>query len=83
MREHDVVRLRHMLDESHEVVGFVRGLTRADLDGDRKLVLALVKAIEIIGLERPERYPPKRPAEDHGRNKRAPRKIRVPMDVRN
>ena len=49
MREHDAVRLRHMLDESHEVVGFVRGLTRADLDGDRKLVLALVKAIEISG----------------------------------
>ena len=45
----DTVRLRHMLDAAREVLDFTRGLTRGDLDGDRKLVLALVKDIEIIG----------------------------------
>ena len=49
MREDDVVRLRHMLEAAHEAVGFAQGRPRADLNSDRKLVLALVKAIEIIG----------------------------------
>ena len=49
MREDNIVRLRHMLDAANEAVGFVQGLTRADLSSDRKLVLALVKDIEIIG----------------------------------
>jgi uncharacterized protein with HEPN domain len=38
-----------MLDSARDVVGFSRERSRADLDSDRKLVLALVKAIEIIG----------------------------------
>ena len=49
MREDNIVRLRHMLDAANEAVGFVQGLTRTDLNSDRKLVLALVKDIEIIG----------------------------------
>lgn len=49
MREDNIVRLRHMFDAANEAVGFVQGLTRADLNSDRKLVLALVKDIEIIG----------------------------------
>ena len=49
MREDDVIRLRHMLDAAREAVEFVRGRTRADLNGDRQLVLALVKDIEILG----------------------------------
>src|SRR5579875_1538295 len=49
MRKDDLVRLRHMLDAAREAVGFVRGLTRAHLDSDRKLALALVKEVEIIG----------------------------------
>jgi uncharacterized protein with HEPN domain len=49
MDRDDAVRLRHMLDAAREAVEFVRGRTRADLNGDRKLVLALVKDIEIIG----------------------------------
>jgi uncharacterized protein with HEPN domain len=49
MRADDLIRLQHMLDAAHEAVGFAQGLTRADLEIDRKLVLALVKAIEIIG----------------------------------
>jgi len=49
MQSGDAVRLRHMLDAAKEAIGFARGRTRADLDSDRQLVLALVKAIEIVG----------------------------------
>ena len=49
MCKDDEVRLRHMLDAAREVLGFVQDRNRADLDSDRQLVLALVKAIEIIG----------------------------------
>ena len=49
MRPDDMVRLRHMLDAVREAQGFILGRSRADLDGDRKLVLALVKSIEIVG----------------------------------
>src|SRR6185312_13916871 len=49
MRKDDDVRLRHMLDAAREALGFVRGRNRVDLNSDRQLVLARVKAIEIIG----------------------------------
>jgi len=49
MRKDDAIRLRHMLDAAHEAIEFAQGQTRIDLNGDRKLVLALVKDIEIIG----------------------------------
>lgn len=45
----DAVRLRHMLDASLDAMSFASGKTRADLDHDRMLTLALVKCIEIIG----------------------------------
>ena len=49
MRRDDAVWLRHMLDAAVEAMTFARGQTRADLDGERMLVLALVKDLEIIG----------------------------------
>jgi uncharacterized protein with HEPN domain len=49
MRKDDAIRLRHMLDAAREAMGFVQGRNRAHLNADRKLVLALVKDIEIIG----------------------------------
>ena len=49
MPKSDRVRLQHMLDAAREALSFVRGKTRGHLDRDRLLVLALVKAIEIIG----------------------------------
>jgi len=45
----DRVRLLHMLDAAQEAILFCQGRSRADLDDDRMLVLALMKAIEIIG----------------------------------
>ena len=49
MPNDDLVRLQHMLDAAEEAVSFARGQTRAGLEQDRKLVLALVKDVEIIG----------------------------------
>ena len=49
MDRSDLIRLRHMLDSARDAQIFVRGRTRQELEGDRQLVLALVKAIEIIG----------------------------------
>ena len=45
----DEIRLRHMVDPAREADAFLAGRKRADLDGDRMLVLALVKEVEIIG----------------------------------
>lgn len=45
----DKVRLRHMLDHAREAVAMVHGRTRADLNADRKLNLALVRLLEIVG----------------------------------
>jgi len=49
MRKNDSVRLFHMLEAAQEAVSFAENKTRADLNIDRKLVLALVKDIEMIG----------------------------------
>ncbi len=49
MRKDDRIRLRHMLDAAREAVDFARNSHRKDLDDDRKLTLALVKDVEIIG----------------------------------
>ncbi|MBE2235588.1 MAG: DUF86 domain-containing protein [Anaerolinea sp.] len=49
MFKDDAPRLRHMLDAAYEAEVFTQGRTRADLDNDRMLVMALVKEIEIIG----------------------------------
>ena len=38
-----------MLDAANEALEFVRGKGRPDLDTDRKLVLPLIKELEIIG----------------------------------
>ena len=45
----DVTRVRHMIDSAHDAQSFVRGRRRGDLDGDRMLTLALVKALETVG----------------------------------
>jgi len=49
MKEDDAIRMQHMLDAAREAVSFLEGRARADFDSDRKLVLALVKSVEIIG----------------------------------
>jgi len=41
--------LRHMLNHAQEAVSFAQGRTRADIQTDRLLNLALVRLLEIIG----------------------------------
>jgi len=45
----DFIRLRHMLDAAREACIMVDGENREALDSDRKLSLALVRLIEIVG----------------------------------
>ncbi len=49
MRKDDLTRLRHMLDAAKEAHTFVSGKSKSDLVTDRKMALAIVKDIEIIG----------------------------------
>ena len=50
MTQHDdTARLRHMLDGAREAVAMAEDRTRADLDSNRMLELALVRLIEIVG----------------------------------
>lgn len=49
MLKPDSVRLRHMVDAANEAQSFVAGKSKAELLQDRKLALALVKSIEIVG----------------------------------
>ncbi len=50
MSQHNTsVSLRHMLDHALEAVAMTQGKTRADLDEDRQLNLAIVRLLEIIG----------------------------------
>jgi uncharacterized protein with HEPN domain len=50
MSRHDsLVRFRHVLDHAREAVAMVAGKTRADLDIDRKMNLALVRLLEVVG----------------------------------
>ncbi len=49
MHKSDRIRLQHMLDATQEAVAFAHEADRGTPERDRKLVLALVKDIEIIG----------------------------------
>lgn len=50
MSQHrDEVRLRHMLDHALEAIAMIENKSRADLNEDRMLELALVRLVEIIG----------------------------------
>ena len=49
MRTEDRIRLQHMRDAARDALSFAEGKARGDLDGDRQLVLAVVKCVEIVG----------------------------------
>ena len=49
MQKDDYVRLHHMLDAAREARLFIKNKSSKALKKDRKLVLALIKTIEIIG----------------------------------
>ena len=49
MQREDRVRVLHMIEATETALEFVSGQQRADLDSDRMLLFALVRAIEVIG----------------------------------
>ncbi len=49
MHDEDSVRIRHMIDAIESALDFVQGRTRADLDHDKMLLFALVRAVEVVG----------------------------------
>ena len=49
MRVEDLVRVRHTIDAAENAAAFIAGRTRSDLQNDKMLQFALVRAIEIIG----------------------------------
>ena len=49
LSQRDRVRLDHMLEHAREAITLTRGKSRADLDSDRVLSLALVRLLEIVG----------------------------------
>ena len=49
MRGEDGVRVRHMIGAAEAALGFIHGRVRADLDLDRMLLFALVRAVELVG----------------------------------
>jgi uncharacterized protein with HEPN domain len=49
MQPDDRVRLLHMLEAADAATGFMAGRSRADLDSDRMLMFAVVRAIEVVG----------------------------------
>jgi len=49
MRTEDQIRLKHMMDAADSAFQFLDGRQRHDLDTDKMLLFAVVRAIEIIG----------------------------------
>lgn len=49
MRNEDKIRFQHIADACTELLSFIEGKSKDDLDSDRKLVLSIIKEIEIIG----------------------------------
>lgn len=49
MRDDDRVRVAHMIDAAESLAQFMAGRQRGDLDEDRMLLFAVVRAIEVIG----------------------------------
>jgi uncharacterized protein with HEPN domain len=45
----DRIRIQHMIEAAESALGFVFGRSRGDLETDRMLLFALVRAIEIMG----------------------------------
>lgn len=49
MRDEDRVRVQHMIEAAETAIEFVSGRNRSDLDTDRMLLFAVIRAIEVIG----------------------------------
>lgn len=49
MRTEDGVRIHHMIEAAESAAQFIAGRSRSELDTDRMLLFAVVRAIEVVG----------------------------------
>jgi uncharacterized protein with HEPN domain len=49
MRREDAIRLRHMLDAAEQAREFMEGRARQELEHNRMLSFAVVRALEVLG----------------------------------
>ena len=49
MKSKDLIRLKHMLDSTQAILGFLQGKKRSDLDDDRLLISGITRELEILG----------------------------------
>lgn len=49
MSDDDRVRIGHMIEAAREIERFIAGRQPSDMDSDRMLLFAVVRALEIIG----------------------------------
>ena len=49
MRTEDRIRLLHMIEAAHAAMDFIAGRQRGDLQTDRMLLFAALRAIEVMG----------------------------------
>lgn len=49
MKSKDLIRLKHMLDSTQAILGFLKGKQRSDLDTDRLLLSGITRELEILG----------------------------------
>jgi uncharacterized protein with HEPN domain len=49
MPKDDRILLRHRLDAARKARDFIKGRSRADLDSDEMLALAVIRLLEVIG----------------------------------
>ncbi len=47
--ESDIIRIRHMVEAAQSALTFAAGRSRQDLDTDRMLLMAILRAVEIVG----------------------------------
>jgi uncharacterized protein with HEPN domain len=65
MSPEDRVRILDMIEEAESATGFIAGRARQDLDRDRMLLYALVRAIEVLGEAASKVSPEARTAAPH------------------
>lgn len=49
MLEADLIRIRHMIDACGQAIEFIQNKSKSDLETDKLLQFAVIRAIEIIG----------------------------------
>jgi hypothetical protein len=87
MRPEDRTRILHMIEAAETVGDFVAGRVRDDLDSNRMLLFALVRAVEVLGEAAAKVSPETRAATDDmilspvARTIAVPRRVETQLDV--